>query len=448
MEPLVIHRVRQAIVVIAGSVGSCAVASEPPLLPPVEYVAQQPREVVPTPLPETATGLTLADVEAIALAGNPAIAEAAARVRAAQGEYVQVGLPPNPTVGYLGSEIGNEGTAGQQGLIVGQEFIRGNKLGLNREVESREVLRRQQDLAAQRRRLTTDVRIAFYEAYLAQRRVALSHNLQTVGRQSVATANMLLEAAEGRRTDLLQAEIESQRASIDLAQAESNFRGAWRRLGLLVGRPEMPVEPLAADVDSLRWGCTWEQTVDRLLESSPEVSEALAAVDKARWLLSRARVEPIPDVTAQASVQYDNATNDTIAGAQVTVPIPLWNRNQGGVARAQAELTSAQFRLETVQLRLEQRLASQYQQYETSLARVETLKRQILDRAQQNLDVATQAYGAGELGFLDFLTVQRTYFQANLEYLAALSELNRSVQLLEGLLLSGAYEHAASAPTP
>lgn len=423
-------------------------SGEPPLLPPPEYVALQPREAVPAPAPEAPAGLTLDEVEAMARACNPAIAEIAARVRAAQGQYVQVGLPPNPTVGYLGSEIGNEGSAGQQGLIVGQEFIRGNKLGLNRAVESREVLRRQQDLAAQLQRLTTDVRIAFYDAYLAQRRVELSRDLQTVGRQSAATANMLLEAAEGRRTDLLQAEIESQRASIDLAQADSNFRGAWRRLALLVGRPDMPVEALAADVETLRWACSWEQTRDRLLESSPEVSEALAVVEKARWALSRARVEPIPDVAAQASVQYDDASSDTIAGAQISLPIPLWNRNQGGVARAQAELTAAKFRLESVQLRLEQRLTGQYQQYETALARVDALKGQILDRAQQNLDVATQGYRAGELGFLDFLTVQRTYFQANLEYLTALSELNRSVQMLEGLLLAGAYEHAANAPTP
>jgi cobalt-zinc-cadmium efflux system outer membrane protein len=72
------------------------------------------------------------------------------------------------------------------------------------------------------------------------------------------------------------------------------------------------------------------------------------------------------------------------------------------------------------------------------------MRDEILARAQQTLDAATQAYGAGELNFLDFLTVQRTYFQANLEYLAALGDLCRSVEMLRGMLLSDSYQHAGS----
>ncbi len=431
----------------------CAIAAECTtgeeltlLLPAAEYVAQRPPEALPAVEPD-ALGLQLEDVEQIALACNPALGEAAARVRAARGQQFQVGLPPNPTIGYLGGEIGNEGDAGQQGLVVGQEFIRGNKLGLNRAVESREVMRLEQHFAAQQQRVLTDVRIAFYNAYLAERRVELSRSLQTVGAQSVATARALLEAQEGRRTDLLQAEIESQRAGIDLAQAESNHRGAWRRLAAVVGQPDLPVQPLVADVDALAWALSWDETLGQLWCDSPEVAAALAEIEKARFALSRARVEPIPDVTAQASVQYDAATEDSIASAQVTLPIPLWNRNQGGVARAYGDLAAARRRLEVIELRLQRDLAAEYQAYETARARTETIRHEILGRAQQTLDAASQAYSAGELDFLDFLTAQRTYFQANLEYLAALGELCRSVETLRGLLLTDSYDHA-EAPSP
>jgi cobalt-zinc-cadmium efflux system outer membrane protein len=177
------------------------------------------------------------------------------------------------------------------------------------------------------------------------------------------------------------------------------------------------------------------------------MAEALMRVEKARFALARACAEPVPNVTAETSVQYDHATEDTIAGAQVTLPLPLWNRNQGGIAKARASLTAAQLRLESVRLRLEQRLAAEFQRYEAALVRVEALEGDILERAQQSIDVATQGYAAGELGFLDFLTVQRTYFQANLEYLTALGQLNESVQLLAGMLLAGSYQHAElSAP--
>ncbi|HYO25953.1 MAG TPA: TolC family protein [Lacipirellulaceae bacterium] len=423
-------------------------AQEPPaLLPPAEYVAQRPPELLPVVEPD-AGAFTLAAAEELALAINPAIAEAAARVRAARGEQYQVGLRPTPTLGYVGSEIGNEGEAGQQGLLAGQEFIRGNKLGLNRAVQSREVLRLEQYYAAQRQRVLTDVRLAFYNAYLAERRLALGRSLQTVGSQSVATARALLEAQEGRRTDLLQAEIESQRANLDLVQAESNYRGGWRRLAAAIGQPELPPAALAADVDALDWSLSWDETLRQLWGESPEIAAALAEIEKARCALARARVEPVPDLNAQASVQYDSATEDTIAGAQVTMPIPLWNRNQGGIARAQGELTAANRRLEIVELRLQRDLAREYQEYEVARARTATIREEILGRAQQTLDAASQAYGAGELNFLDFLTVQRTYFQANLEYLTALGDLCRSVELLRGMLLSGSYDHAEAPVGP
>jgi cobalt-zinc-cadmium efflux system outer membrane protein len=416
------------------------------VLPPAEYVAQSAPESVAAPPPE-AGGLTLAAVEELALTLNPSLAEADARVRAARGQCVQAGLPPNPTIGYLATEMGNEGEAGQQGMVFSQEIVRGNKLGLSRAVESREVARREEQFAAQRQRVLTDVRIAFYDAYLAQQRVDLGKRLQELGQQSQSAAKSLLDAAEGRRTDLLQAEIESTRASADLAQAESAFRAAWRRLAIAVGQNDLPVQPLEADIQTLRWPHSWEETRDRLLSESPEMAEALMRVEKARFALARACAEPVPNVTAETSVQYDHATEDTIAGAQVTLPLPLWNRNQGGIAKARASLTAAQLRLESVRLRLEQRLAAEFQRYEAALVRVEALEGDILERAQQSIDVATQGYAAGELGFLDFLTVQRTYFQANLEYLTALGQLNESVQLLAGMLLAGSYQHAElSAP--
>ncbi|HEX6960501.1 MAG TPA: TolC family protein [Lacipirellula sp.] len=440
------RRARLAIAIVCWGSACALHGDEPQLapLPPTEHVALQLPEAVSRPAADEAPGLTLAEVEELALSFNPTLAEAAARVRAARGEQLQVGLPPNPTFGYMGSEIGNEGHGGQQGLVVGQDFIRGNKLGLNRAVAAREAERREQVFAAQERRVLTDVRIAFYDAYLAQRRVELSRKLQEIGEQAVATAGALIEAQEGRRTDLLQSEIEGQRAGIALAQAESNLTGAWRRLAALIGQPELPAQPLAADVDLPRWQATWDESYERLLRESPEIAEAQAEVDRARAALARACAEPIPDVNAQASVQYDDATDYTVAGAQVTVPLPIWNRNQGGIAQRQAELAAARRRLEAVERRLQHELAEQFQKYETALARVNAFRDGILSRAQENLDLIMKGYRAGELAFLDLLTVQRTYFQVNLEYLSALGDLNESVQMLHGLLLAQSYNGSGS----
>src|SRR5262245_51308521 len=111
-------------------------------MPKLEPITVGLRIPEPIPLPRVEghieNRLTLTEVKTLATAYQPALRESAAQVRAAQGKWVQVGLAPNPTIGYAGDEIGAAGTAGKQGGFIGQEFVTAGKLELNRGVAMRE----------------------------------------------------------------------------------------------------------------------------------------------------------------------------------------------------------------------------------------------------------------------------------------------------------------------
>jgi hypothetical protein len=109
---------------------------------PTEIV--QPPEVLP-PI-EDAPGLALEQLQQMALSANPSVARAEALVGAARGNWLQVGLPPNPNVGYEGQQLGSGGLAEQHGVVFNQEIVRGGKLKLNRLVAQREVLVAEQEL--------------------------------------------------------------------------------------------------------------------------------------------------------------------------------------------------------------------------------------------------------------------------------------------------------------
>src|SRR5690242_7306439 len=121
-----------------------AVYAQQPVV--VRQVATQPTPA-PLPPPEAIAppaarpGLSLTNLEHIALSANPSIARASALVSAAQGQMVQVGLPPNPTAGYSGQQLGSGGLAEQHGIQFSQEIIRGGKLRLNRAVAEQELSR-------------------------------------------------------------------------------------------------------------------------------------------------------------------------------------------------------------------------------------------------------------------------------------------------------------------
>jgi len=404
---------------------------------------EQPETVAKPPalnLLPPVESLSLEHFETMALASHPGIAHAQARVSAAQCACHQAGLPPNPTVGYSGNEIGDVGKAGQQGFYVGQKFIRGNKLEWNRAVASQEVRKLQQELAARQLRVLTDVRTAYYAAYVAQQEVKLTAELTELSKQAVATADDLLTAGEGHRADLLIAEIEAARATADNRAAANRFDQAWRQLLAVSAQAHMTPAPLEADFESLTWYDSWEATLDRLLLRSPEIAAAAVEVEKRRAAICRARAEPVPDISAQVGVQYDYASEDVIASVQLVMPIPLWNRNQGGIGEAQAQLVAARRAWETTELDLTQRLAIQFQAYQTAQVRADAFRDEIVPRAQKSLELVTKSYRAGEFGYLVLLTSQRTFFRVNLEFLDALRNLNESVHLLDGLLLGGGLQ--------
>jgi cobalt-zinc-cadmium efflux system outer membrane protein len=133
--------------------------------------------------------------------------------------------------------------------------------------------------------------------------------------------------------------------------------------------------------------------------------------------------------------QFDDPSNDTIANVQVSLPLPIFDRNQGAVARAYGELAAAQAALDNRELALAQRLAAAVRDYDTAIRRVKKYSESILPAARQSLDLVSQAYEQGELEYLEILTTQRTYTEENLTYLEDLETAWKQWAQIDGLLV-------------
>ena len=410
--------------------------------PSVEGPSQVAEELVtPTPVAQS-EGLTLQALEQMAMSTNPAVAQSSARVRALRGKWAQVGLPPNPTAGYVGSEVGNDGRGGQQGGYVGQTFITAGKLQRDRAIVAAEITRAEQQLAATQRRVVTDVRHAYYQALLAQRRLELAEELLQVTTEAADASKSLVDAEEIPLAGLLQTQIRQENSQVFLRTAKNAQDQAWRRLSAVVSGPELPKQSLEGDVTRLPEELSWQEQLLRLQTESPEIAAAVADMERARRALNRASVQAVPDIDTQMSVQYDAASEYTIAGVQVGMPIPLWNRNQGGIRQAQAEITEAERNIQRVEQNLNQRLADAFRSYSDAQVTATNYAADILPRSQRTLDLVRKGYEQGEVGYLDLLAAQQTYSQTNLAYLDALGELWRSYVLIDGLLLDGSLSAA------
>lgn len=380
--------------------------------------------------------LVLAEAEQLALAQHPALIEAQARIQAAQGQWLQAGLYPNPIAGYSGQQLGSRGQAEQEGVVMQGELVLGGKLRLNRAVAEQQIIQAEMEFAGRQLRVLTNVRKSFYEVLVAQRRVDLNDQLVSVGAKGLQAAETLFQAKEVGRADVLQARIEAQQARILQFNARNRSAAAWRELAAAIGREDLGLRPVEGDVSDDGRDYEWEPMRQRLLGSSPELAVALATAQRAQAAVARARVEPIPNLTIQGIVQRDASTDSTNGALQATLPIPVFNRNQGNIRAAEGEWIAAEQAVRRLELELQSRLAPVYERYRNAKQQVERYREDILPNAKETLDLIQASYEAGESSYLALLTAQRTYFQTNLAYLDALRELWSAIWEMEGLLVT------------
>jgi len=371
-----------------------------------------------------------------ARANNPAVQEAWAVLQAARGRRVQAGLPPNPSAGYSGQQLGSRGLAEQQGVIIEQEVITAGKLRVQRQEAAWQVRQAEQRLVMAERRVETDVRMAYYELLIAQQRVATAEQLSEVAQRTVSVVQSLLNAREATMTDYLQAKIEADSAQILLENTRAERLGAWRRLVAVVGDPTLEHGSVSGTADDSVTPYDYDQLRQHLLATHPQVAARQAEAERARWAVELAYRTVIPNINVQGIVQDDRATGSSNGALQVLVPVPIWNRNQGAIQEAWGQVAAADQAVERVILALEKRLAEVFQDYQVARQQTEQYKQSILPNAEKTLQLIEQGYRSGEFSFLQLLTAQRTYFQTHLMYLDALRRLRLAESQIQGLLLT------------
>ena len=404
---------------------------------PVVHIAHQ-EEIFPAPRPVPENqALTLHKVEQIALANHPALNVAAARVDAAHGRQLQAGLKPNPVIGYHATEVGNMGTAGVQGGFVSQRVITGKKLHLDQAIVGWEIDAAQFEFTVAEQRILSDVRVRFYDALVAQRRVEITRELARIGNDLVEATQTLLRNRLGTENDLLQAQIRADQAQLLVDNARNEQTEAWRRLAAVIAVPDMHQTPLAGELDADLPQHNWEQCYAMVLQNHPQLGAAYARVERAAVAIDRAHKENVPNVDLFVSLRHNNMTSDDVANVQVGLPIPIRNQNQGAIHAAQSEWILANQQARQIELDLQDRLAVAWRRYANARQQVDAYRQRIVPRSQRSLDLVRDGYEKRQVEYLTLLTAQQTYFEVNLAYLNSLRELWSSAMIIESQLLTG-----------
>ena len=395
--------------------------------------------------------VTLEQVQKIAGDSNPTLRQAEAEIHAAKARQRQAGLYPNPTAGYTGDEIrGGSVGGGKQGFFVQQTIVTGGKLGLSRDVLGKEVKLTELEAEEQKIRVQSAVKIAFQRVLAVQELLDARRDMAKIVQDVAETERRLMNTGQADESEVLEAEVEAQRMRMSARMQENTLREEWRSLAAVIGQPEMAMATVAGDLEKDWPELNEEQVVESISKESPAVRIAEAAEGRALSVLERARREAIPDVRLRGGMEYNHETLGSVPYAkgwegiaEVAVEIPFFNRNQGNVAAARADIERAGQEKKRVALTLRERAASAVDRYANARLTAAEYREEMLPRAKKAYGLMVDKYGQMLASYPRVLDAQRKLYELQIEYIAALESVWTNGLSLQGYLLTDGLEAPA-----
>lgn len=377
---------------------------------------------------------TLNECVNIALENHPELAEGYARIDEARGGYVQAGLYPNPRLDSGNPQTITRTPGSNYSLGFTQEIIRGGKRNLDRLAANEGVRQSEWDQVRRRYDIMTSVRQDFYSTLSAQQRTSILKTILGLAQRSEKTSQDLFKADQVSESDLLLLRVERQRAEASLGATRRLLNGRLRQLSATMGTPDVVIDKVAGELTVPLPDFHDTEVLAQVLQNSPFLQIANIDISRAQLLLQRAEVEPIPNVTVQGGYQYFQTQPHNAGLVGLYLDIPIWNRNQGNIMAAGASVRRSVAQREQITNSLVRQLADALSRFHAANEQVKRYEEGILPDAKRTLTLVQSAYAKGQFDISRLLQTQRSFFEANLEYITAQESRLLSAAEVAGLL--------------
>jgi cobalt-zinc-cadmium efflux system outer membrane protein len=418
-----------------------------PPLPPAPQLA------LAAPGPE-GRPMTLADLQRLAALYSPAIKSAQAAVEAAKGAVKHAGAYPNPTF-FLEQDTVGTGPGGYEGLGFNQVVKTANKLKLQQAAAMMDLLNARLALKRAYTDLAYQVRTNYFAVLVAREGVKINEALYDFTNEIYRVQVELVEGALAAPYEPMQLRPLAIQARFNLVQAQQQYLASWKQLAATLGLRDMPPAELAGRVDMAVPVFEYNDVLARVLAGHTDVLTAYNTIQRARFSLELAKVTPVPDVALNVLLQKDYTAppNLLVHSLQFAMPVPIWDRNQGGIKQAEGQLVQAMAGPDQTRNTLTTSLADAYNRYVTNRENVEISMQQIRDqvRAYRNLYARRQS-DPTSVGFGDVVTAQQTLAGYIAGYVTALglqwTAVNDVANLLQtdDLFQTGPQQEVAPVP--
>jgi len=381
---------------------------------------------------ERLSSLTLEQALRLASETNPNVRAKEFELKAVGAGEITAGLRPNPTANFLAEQFGGASSASQTQypINIGQPIELGGKRQRRIDSATAQTKVTAHELADLRRQIDFQVKKTFTDILVAKDALALSEQNLSALDELEKIQRLRAEKGDLSGLELLRIQVQRFAFERDAADARQALRAAKIGLRSLIGADKVTDDFDAAGSLELRQSSyTQSELYRRALDTRPDIRAAEAARNKAKADINLAKANAWWDVTPQ--VEYQRIGPDNTLGFGFGLPLRIFDRNQGEIARTRADALRVDAVRDAVVIRALSEVDTALAAVDTERGKVEVLRDTYLPKAKQARETVEFAYRRGGVSLLDYLDAQRTYRETALQYLQALGNYQTAIYLLE-----------------
>jgi len=407
-----------------------------------------PADPTPPGLVQEPTGaLPLSSACAAALSGSPALSSYSWELRASEARLLQAGQIPNPSLDVTVEDIlGNKdfrgGRQAQTTLQLSQVIELGGKRTARRALASAARDLTTRDYEVKRIDVLADTAKKFIELLAAQHEVRLARETATLAEATLSAVRRRTRAGRASPLEEPKALIARARYEIEAEHAEHELASSRRRLAATWGSTAPVFTKAEGDLFDHRATLPSFDDLAQRVAHSPEIARWASAGQLRVAELTLAEARRIPNLTVGAGVRRFEGPDAEAFVGQLSIPLPVFDRNQGRIGEAQArqERTAAEKR--EAEVRLATVLFGLYQELRHAATALQSLNDTVAPQAKAALALSEQGFGEGRFSYLDLLDAQRTFVAVERERIEVASRYQQFLLSIEQL--TGQPLHDAS----
>lgn len=367
--------------------------------------------------------ISLKDAVERTLERNPNLLAFGYQIEAQQGRLMQSGLRPNPELGILVENIlgsGNfNGTDDAEATLSLSWLLERGKREQRVAVATAGVSLVESEAETRRLDEVAETAMLFLNVLANQERIVRAQSSVNLAQQTVEAISERVRAGRTPQADLARSEAQLARVRLLQEDFEHELKTAKHRLAAQWGESKLDFVSAKGNISQLPELASFPEILNRV-DRNPDFVRYASEQRLREAELAMAEAKAKPSWQLSTGIRRLQESGDQALLFGVTIPIAQYNRNQGGLAEAQAKLSMTSANKTAARIRIETQLFALYQELLHSMHRATVLREEVLPKVEQALDETQRAYTNGRYGYFEFQVVQQEALDAQ----AALIETN------------------------